>query len=173
MSLTAVASHPVAKVGLFVGAIAALVLTLIVDRRAATPLLPSDAFSLHSATGIGLWLTLLVSIAYSPLQIFVPIFLQVLHGLDPLSAGYMVAGASGAGCGRGATGGAAWARRLGGRGGGWRGAPRGRRAGVPALVAGGRPRGARASCGWLPSVPGAPAGCLGGAANRRFPAAMP
>ena len=94
MSLTAVASHPVAKVGLFVGAIAALVLTLIVDRRATTPLLPSDAFSLHSATGIGLWLTLLVSIAYSPLQIFVPIFLQVLHGLDPLSAGYMVAGAS-------------------------------------------------------------------------------
>jgi MFS family permease len=94
MSLTAVASHPVAKVGLFVGAIAALVLTLFVDRRAATPLLPSDAFSLQSATGIGLWLTLLVSIAYSPLQIFVPIFLQVLHGLDPLSAGYMVAGAS-------------------------------------------------------------------------------
>jgi MFS family permease len=94
MSLTAVASHPLAKIGLFVGAIAALVLVLMVDRRAATPLLPSDAFSLHSATGIGLWLALLVSIAYSPLQIFVPTFLQVLHGLDPLSAGYMVAGAS-------------------------------------------------------------------------------
>jgi MFS family permease len=94
MSLTAVASHPLAKIGLFVGAIAALVLVLMVDRRAATPLLPSDAFSLHSATGIGLWLALLVSIAYSPLQIFVPAFLQVLHGLDPLSAGYMVAGAS-------------------------------------------------------------------------------
>jgi len=94
MSLTAVASHPVAKVGLFVGAIAALVLTLMVDRRAATPLLPSDAFSLDSATGIGLWIALLVSISYSPLQIFVPIFLQVLHGLDPLGAGYMVAGAS-------------------------------------------------------------------------------
>jgi len=94
MSLTAVASHPVAKVGLFAGAIAALVLTLMVDRRAATPLLPSDAFSLDSATGIGLWIALLVSISYSPLQIFVPIFLQVLHGLDPLGAGYMVAGAS-------------------------------------------------------------------------------
>ena len=47
-----------------------------------------------SPTGIGLWLILLVAIAYSPLQIFVPIFLQGLHGLDPLSAGYMVAGAS-------------------------------------------------------------------------------
>ena len=68
--------------------------TMLADRRAATPLLPSDAFSLQSATGIGLWLALVVSIAYSPLQIFVPIFLQVLHGLDPLGAGYMVAGAS-------------------------------------------------------------------------------
>jgi MFS family permease len=94
MSLTAVVSHPAAKVGLFAGAIASLVLALMADRRAATPLLPSDAFSLQSATGIGLWLALLVSIAYSPLQIFVPIFLQVLHGLDPLGAGYMVAGAS-------------------------------------------------------------------------------
>jgi MFS family permease len=94
MSLTAVAGHPFVKVGLLVAAIAALALTLVVDRRAATPLLPSDAFSWHSATGIGLWLALLVSISYSPLQIFVPIFLQVLHGLDPLGAGYMVAGAS-------------------------------------------------------------------------------
>jgi MFS family permease len=94
MSLTAVAAHPVAKVALFAGALMVLVLALMADRRAAAPLLPSDAFSLHSATGIGLWLALLVSIAYSPLQIFMPIFLQVLHGLDPLGAGYMVAGAS-------------------------------------------------------------------------------
>lgn len=94
MSLTAVAVHPLAKAGLFAGTITALVLTLTVDRRASARLLPSDAFSPRSATGIGLWLVLLVSIAYSPLQIFVPIFLQGLHGLDPLSAGYMVAGAS-------------------------------------------------------------------------------
>ena len=47
-----------------------------------------------ASTGVGLWLCLLVAIAYSPLQIFVAIFLQSLHGLDPLEAGYMVAGAS-------------------------------------------------------------------------------
>ncbi len=94
MSLSAIAAQPLGKVGLLVAAIAALVVTLTVDRRAARPLLPSDAFSLRSATGLGLWLILLVSIAYSPLQIFVPIFLQGLHGLDPLGAGYMVAGAS-------------------------------------------------------------------------------
>ena len=94
MSLTAIVPQALAKAGLFAGAIAALALTVLVDRRAAKPLLPTDAFSLHSPTGVGLWLALLVAIAYSPLQIFVPIFLQGLHGLDPLGAGYMVAGAS-------------------------------------------------------------------------------
>jgi MFS family permease len=94
LSLSAIAAQPLAKVGLFLATIAALVVTLRVDRRAAMPLLASDAFSLRTTTGIGLWVVLLVSIAYSPLQIFVPIFLQALHGLDPLGAGYMVAGAS-------------------------------------------------------------------------------
>jgi MFS family permease len=94
LSLTAVVAPPLAKAALFAGTMAALVLALTVDRHAATRLFPGDAFSLRSITGIGLWLVLLVSISYSPLQIFVPIFLQGLHGLDPLSAGYMVAGAS-------------------------------------------------------------------------------
>jgi predicted MFS family arabinose efflux permease len=94
MSAMAVAPGALAKAGLFAGAIVTLALALRVDRRAPRPLLPTDAFSLHSPTGIGMWLTLLVAIAYSPLQIFVPIFLQGLHGIDALSAGYMVAGAS-------------------------------------------------------------------------------
>ena len=94
MSAMAVAPGALAKAALFAGAVVTLVLALTVDRRASRPLLPTDAFSLRSPTGVGLWLILLVAIAYSPLQIFVPIFLQGLHGIDPLSAGYMVAGAS-------------------------------------------------------------------------------
>ena len=94
MSAMAVAPGALAKVGLFAVAIVTLALALMVDRRASRPLLPTDAFSLSSPTGTGLWLILLVAIAYSPLQIFVPIFLQGLHGIDALSAGYMVAGAS-------------------------------------------------------------------------------
>lgn len=94
MSAMAVAPGALAKAGLFAGAVVTLVLALTVDRRASRPLLPTDAFSLRSPTGTGLWLILLVAIAYSPLQIFVPIFLQGLHGIDALSAGYMVAGAS-------------------------------------------------------------------------------
>jgi MFS family permease len=94
MSLMAVAPGAPAKAGLFAAAIALLALALSVDRRASRPLLPTDAFSVSSPTGVGLWLGLLVAVAYSPLQIYVPIFLQGLHGLDPLGAGYMVAGAS-------------------------------------------------------------------------------
>ncbi|MBM3649364.1 MAG: MFS transporter [Alphaproteobacteria bacterium] len=94
VSAMAITPGVLAKVGLFVAAVATLMLMLAVDRSAHRPLLPTDAFSLASPTGVGLWLVLLTAIAYSPLQIFVPIFLQVLHGLDPLAAGYMVAGAS-------------------------------------------------------------------------------
>src|SRR5262249_58956629 len=41
-----------------------------------------------------LWVALLMSIAFVPLQIFVPVFLQRLHGFDPLTAGHTVAAAS-------------------------------------------------------------------------------
>ena len=94
MSLLAVVPRPLAKAGLFAIAVLALALTLAVDRAAQRPLLPTDAFSFTTQTGLALWLALFVAISYSPLQIFVPIFLQGLHGLDPLGAGYMVAGAS-------------------------------------------------------------------------------
>jgi hypothetical protein len=56
--------------------------------------LPSDAFSPRTATGIGLWMVLLLSIAYTPMSIFGPLFLQHLHGLSPLAAGYTVATSS-------------------------------------------------------------------------------
>src|SRR5262249_55614895 len=62
--------------------------------RSAAPLLPSDAFSLWSGTGAGLWMVLLMSVGYSPLAIYAPLFLQRMHGVSPLGAGYMVALAS-------------------------------------------------------------------------------
>jgi len=74
--------------------VAAFVLMIRTDRRAAAPLLPSDAFSLRSRTGAGLWMILLMSVGYSPLAIYAPLFLQRLHGVSPLGAGYMVALAS-------------------------------------------------------------------------------
>jgi MFS family permease len=94
LSAASVTAGVVGKAALIVSAIGAFVLMLRFDRLAIAALLPSDAFSMHSTTGSGLWMVLLLSAAYSPLAIYAPLFLQRLHALQPLTAGYMVAGAS-------------------------------------------------------------------------------
>ena len=93
-SSAAIVASPIAKALLIVPAVAILAAMLRIDRKAPTPLLPSDAFAVTTPAGLGLWLLLLVAVAYSPLQIFIPVFLQSLHDLDPLTAGYGVACAS-------------------------------------------------------------------------------
>jgi MFS family permease len=94
MSAASIVGPPLAKAALIVLTIGALAAMLRIDRDAAARLLPSDAFSLHTPTGVGLWLTLLLCVAFTPLQLYMPIFLQHLHGLDPLAAGFAVASGS-------------------------------------------------------------------------------
>ena len=94
MSLAGLTSMVAAKACLISAAVISLVVTLRLDRAATRSVMPGDAFSVHSPTGVGLWVALLVSMAFVPLQIFVPVFLQRLHGFNPLAAGYTVAGAS-------------------------------------------------------------------------------
>jgi predicted MFS family arabinose efflux permease len=94
LSAASVAAGLTVKGMLITTTLVAFVLMMRADRRATAPLLPSDAFSLRSATGAGLWMVLLLSIGYSPLAIYAPLFLQRLHGISPLGAGYMVALAS-------------------------------------------------------------------------------
>ncbi len=94
MSAASVVALPLTKLGLFLTAVLLLIGMIVLDRRSAARLFPSDAFSPRTVTGMAMTFALLVSIAYSPLSIFVPIFLQGLHGFDPLAAGYTVAGAS-------------------------------------------------------------------------------
>jgi predicted MFS family arabinose efflux permease len=93
-SLASVVMSPLGVIALIAVAIVSLAAMLRLDRVASIPLLPSDAFSWRTPTGVGLWLVLLLSVSFSPLQIYVPIFLQQLHGLDPLAAGFTVASAS-------------------------------------------------------------------------------
>jgi len=94
LSVASVAAGLAIKAMLITAAVVPFVLMMRIDRRAAPPLLPSDAFSLRSGTGAGLWMVLLMSVGYSPLAIYAPLFLQRLHGVSPLGAGYMVALAS-------------------------------------------------------------------------------
>jgi len=94
LSVASVANGLAVKAMLIMAAVVGFVLMMRIDRRAAPPLLPSDAFSLRSGTGAGLWMVMLMSVGYSPLAIYAPLFLQRLHGVSPLGAGYMVALAS-------------------------------------------------------------------------------
>jgi predicted MFS family arabinose efflux permease len=94
LSAASVATGLAIKAMLIMATIVTFVVMMRADRRAAAPLLPSDAFSLRSRTGAGLWMVLLMSVGYSPLAIYAPLFLQRLHGVSPLGAGYMVALAS-------------------------------------------------------------------------------
>ena len=93
-SAASVVGSLVLKLGLIATAILSFIVMLRLDRLAAPRLLPSDAFLWRTGTGVGLWLALLLCITFSPLQIYVPMFLQQLHGFDPLSAGFAVASAS-------------------------------------------------------------------------------
>jgi MFS family permease len=93
-SLASVVASSLFKLGLLVAAVVSLAAMLRLNRFAPTPMLPRDAFSWRTQTGVGMWLALLLCITFSPLQIYMPMFLQQLHGFDPLAAGFSVATAS-------------------------------------------------------------------------------
>lgn len=62
----------------------------LVDRNSSTRLLPSGAFSPSGVLAPLFAVMLLLNLAIIS-DMFIPLFLQRLHGLDPLVAGYMVA----------------------------------------------------------------------------------
>ncbi|MEG1628980.1 MFS transporter [Pseudomonas sp.] len=69
-------------------AIAVLIARL--DRNPQSRLLPTGAYSLGSRLGV-LYAMMCLLIAAVTTEIFVPYFLQQIHGLGPLAAGYMTA----------------------------------------------------------------------------------
>ena len=87
MSLMAIAPGVPAKVLLLAGAIAALVLTMAVDRRAPQPLLPTDAFSLGSIDRRGPVALPAGRDRLQPAADLRADLPAILHGLDPLERG--------------------------------------------------------------------------------------
>ncbi|QND52539.1 MFS transporter [Phyllobacterium sp. 628] len=73
---------------LFVAAAAiVLAVVVLVDRRSRIPLFPSDAFSLTSTVGIGLWVVLLMPVAQASTSVYLVMTLQNLWGYGPTMAG--------------------------------------------------------------------------------------
>ncbi len=70
--------------------LAVAVLIAVVDTRASKRLLPTGAYSIRAPLG-ALYAVMCLMVAAITTEIFVPYFLQVIHGLSPLAAGYMTA----------------------------------------------------------------------------------
>lgn len=64
---------------------------LRLDARATARLFPSRPLSLAHAVGTGLWIVMLVTVTTGHIGVFMPLVVQVLHGVSPLFAGYFQA----------------------------------------------------------------------------------
>jgi MFS family permease len=65
-----------------------VVLAFRVDTRAAHRLFPSQPLALTTPVGTGLWIMFLFGVTSSQVSVFLPLVVQILHGVSPLVAGY-------------------------------------------------------------------------------------
>lgn len=72
------------RVLMIVVAVILVVVCLRLDRRSANRLYPTGALSIFSPVGLGLWILLLGGMAQTSVNIFMPLLLQVVHGVSPL-----------------------------------------------------------------------------------------
>jgi MFS family permease len=66
-------------------------LTFRVDAQALARLFPSQPLSLHHPVGTAYWIFFLLDVTSSQVTVFIPLVVQVLHGVSPLGAGYVAA----------------------------------------------------------------------------------
>jgi predicted MFS family arabinose efflux permease len=90
--LCVVGSGHVASVGLRLALIASasvwVVLALSFDARAAHRLFPSQPLALTTPVGTGFWIVFLFGATTSQVNVYLPLVVQILHGVSPLGAGY-------------------------------------------------------------------------------------
>lgn len=77
------------RVALIAAGIGLLWFTFRMDRRSDNRLYPSDAFSLRTPVGLGMWIVLIVGIVQTTIHVFLPLLLQVVHGVSPIYISYI------------------------------------------------------------------------------------
>src|SRR5690242_4263763 len=103
---------------LIAGGIAVVGFVFRLDRRAANNLFPAQALSLNAPIGLGLWILALHGMTQTSVNLFLPLLLQVVHGVSPSSSNFPSSSSpsewrlapSPARAGRGTGEGWAWAR---------------------------------------------------------------
>jgi MFS family permease len=88
-----VASTP-ARLGLVAAALTLIALMLRLDGRARVRLFPSRMLRLGHPLGRAFWVVFFLAMSTTPVTVFLPLFLQVLHGASPALAGYLTAAQS-------------------------------------------------------------------------------
>lgn len=88
LSLAGNVTHPLAIAAAVVACFGLLAASVLLDRLAPAPLFPRRAFHPGDAVGRGFWLVLLMPIATAGLSVYMPLFMQTLHGFTPTGAGY-------------------------------------------------------------------------------------
>jgi MFS family permease len=79
------------RLGLIGSAAILVVFTFHRDGQAAQRLFPSQALALATPVGTAIWIFFLFGVAASQMSVFLPLVVQVLHGVSPLGAGYVSA----------------------------------------------------------------------------------
>ncbi|MEE2760730.1 MAG: MFS transporter, partial [Pseudomonadota bacterium] len=73
-----------ARVVLLAVAVILIALCFRIDRQAVNPLFPRRAVSLLAPVGLTLWILFLVGASQATVTLFLPLLLQVVHGVTPL-----------------------------------------------------------------------------------------
>ncbi len=94
MSATSLAMPPMGQAALILASIAAAALAFLGDARSEDRIFPRGAALPTSMIGAVCWILFLVSIVLSLSNTFATFFLQALHGVSPLAAGYIFAAQS-------------------------------------------------------------------------------
>jgi MFS family permease len=79
------------RLALISSAVVLVVLTFRLDARASQRLFPSRPLTLTTPVGSAIWIFFLFGVISSQMSVFLPLVVQVLHGVSPLRAGYMAA----------------------------------------------------------------------------------
>jgi MFS family permease len=79
------------RLGLIGSAAGLVMCTFHLDSQAAQRLFPSQSLALTTPVGTAIWMFFLFGAAASQMSVFLPLVVQVLHGVSPLGAGYFSA----------------------------------------------------------------------------------
>jgi MFS family permease len=85
-------AHLWAQMGLLVAAALAVALTIRLDQSADNRMFPSHPLSLARPIGTANWVLSLSSVTHSVIGAYLPLTMQVLHGVSDEAAGYAVTG---------------------------------------------------------------------------------